>query len=691
MKTEILRLFKGFLGEKSNSINEKALTYGLLIPATASLDVVETAIKLYGKDGVLWNQTFHKSWDKVANAPLMQLYLEQIIHYFTTYGFEALGCYDEATVYIPTEKLEVPAIEIEKIKLLAIVPLTEAEAAEKLMTLITSGIALSEQTVADIKVLSKLIDRERFDEVTNREVRTFLYDKYKVMPKDPEAFLRYLIFKVTGATLKIQNVATYRALQNADRAVVLQMLRAYGDYNKLSSIFLRNKNLFLALKTKTAIVEDATYIQVDKYHVKKVNKPATKANPAAAKVNTFINKLRKLAELNHKALKPALLDTLTSTSNYKAEDIKAALNKVTLFRAIRVLNSLAYRLNGKKDIVYNVRNGKSFVSKIDTQVANEEAMRMAYKTVKEYIIEKLSLQVKDKFVYIPEGLFYKAPASEKQFVGNIPAGSYFELPDGEDLIFAVHWNNLNGSKEVGGPWSGSSSGDRVDLDMHIMNQYAQFGWNTQYRDKNATVLFSGDVTSAPAPLGATEAYSFSHKIRNAAYLVTLNDFNGHNREVPFDFIVAKGIVKANFNRQSSSNYTIDPNTILNKFQMKIMPESRQITLGMIKANETTKRFYFNDRAIGVSGAVTQRDEFTLGALSYAETYNEVQILLNELLEKAGANIVKTPEVDTVVAKLIIDGKTGEPVLVKETVKLPVDIDLSVENITKESLIKLFIK
>ena len=31
MEKEVLRLFKGFLGEKSNVVNEKGLKYGLLI------------------------------------------------------------------------------------------------------------------------------------------------------------------------------------------------------------------------------------------------------------------------------------------------------------------------------------------------------------------------------------------------------------------------------------------------------------------------------------------------------------------------------------------------------------------------------------------------------------------------------------------------------------------------------------
>lgn len=60
METEILRLFKGYLGEKVDGIHEEALKFGLLIPNSASDDVVKIAIELYGKDGAKWNETLHK-------------------------------------------------------------------------------------------------------------------------------------------------------------------------------------------------------------------------------------------------------------------------------------------------------------------------------------------------------------------------------------------------------------------------------------------------------------------------------------------------------------------------------------------------------------------------------------------------------------------------------------------------------
>ena len=80
-----------------------------------------------------------------------------------------------------------------------------------------------------------------------------MYDKYNIMPRNPEEFLRYLLFKTTNSTLKIQNVPTINSIKNCNKNLALKMLKSYVEntpngYNKLSSIFLRNKNLFLAFK-----------------------------------------------------------------------------------------------------------------------------------------------------------------------------------------------------------------------------------------------------------------------------------------------------------------------------------------------------------------------------------------------------------------------------------------------------------
>ena len=177
MEKEVLRLFKSYLGEKSENFSKEGLKYGILIPDTASEEIIKEAIEQYGKDGEKWNQTFHKDFEIVKNAPIEDLIMQQLIHYITTYGFESLGFYDSNLVYLPKEKLEIPELVVENIELVPIKPITAEELQEKLMILLTSGIALSEQSVKDIMVLSDYIDKDRFDEIINREIKVTLYDK----------------------------------------------------------------------------------------------------------------------------------------------------------------------------------------------------------------------------------------------------------------------------------------------------------------------------------------------------------------------------------------------------------------------------------------------------------------------------------------------------------------------------------
>ena len=649
----ILKLFKGYLVDtefSSAAVDADSLALGLLVPETAPKAVIKAAAGLYGKDGMLWNQTLHKSWETVANTPMAVLLIQQLMHYVTTYGFENLGCYSDSTVYIPTEALQVPELDKTTMKFTAIMPMTEAEVSERLLKMLTSGIALSAETIDCVKVLSDLIDKDCFDNISNREVKIYLYDKYNIVPKDPDSFLRFLVYKCTNNTLFIQNVATYKALRRADKSMVLKLFNAYGNYAKLSAIFLRNKNIFLALKTKTE----------------------SKALTAAEReVNSIVNKLRKLAVANHKPMRTdSLLNTITSVTDFDEAELIADLKKITLFRAIRILNALSYRLiaGDQADIVYRVRNGKSYVSKCT--VANTEVLQRAYKVVKQFVVDSLAEKVAGKTVCIPDNVIYKAPTSEKQFVNNVPEGSFIELPVGSDLIFATHWYDLDAA--------GNGDYSRVDLDMRMMNNAQNFGWNASWRDEGTKILFSGDVTAAPKPKGATEAIFVRRDLVNNSFIVTLNDFTGHvSTEVPFEFVIAT----ANSQQQK---YVIDPNKIIAKFNLRFAETETQRTLGMVQATNGKKRYYFNDYSIGGQHAVSSWDKYTSGAFNYMQVYNETQTTVNDLLKAAGANIVSQP---TIATRVVYKQEGCPDQVIMEN--LPVDIDLSVESLTKDTFINLF--
>lgn len=668
MKKETLRLFKGYLGEKTDTVNEKALKYGLLIPNNADEEVVDLAIEMYGKDGEKWNQTFHKDFEIVKNAPIEDLIAQQMIHYITTYGFESLGMYDSDLVYIPREKLEIPELDLENIEFITIKPLTSDELTEKLMTLVTSGIALSEWTVEDVKVLSDFIDKNRFDEVSNREIKTYLYDKYNIMPKNPDDFLRYMLFKLTGNTLKIQSVDMIYQVRRSDKNKALKMLESYltddNSYKKLSSIFLRNKQLFLALKVKKEDVE---------YYGAKV------------KINKIINKLRKLSIYNHKPLPINVLDHLTDKSLYVTDDtILRLLDDVTIFREIRILNGILYRLYGNDNILYRIRNGKSYVTKQSTKTSNHiDKLEKLSKLVINHLVQRLSTKVKDKTIYIPKNVVYTAPTSEKQFFGDIPEGSYIEVPRNNNIVYGVHWKNIKDGKPTCvrrfyGEEVLPQGEERVDLDLKQMNKSDVFGWDASYRSSKSDILFSGDITNAQLPDGATELFYVGQNVGNVAFLVTLNMFTNNSQDVPFEFVIAN----ATHRPENVSRYALDPNNILYKMDAIIKNMERQKTLGLITISDTI-RFYFNEFSLGNSVATSRRDDITMGAFDYLNTYGKTQLKLNELLKDSEAIIVNEPTIKTKVIKNV-DGNE-----ISEIIDTPVDLDLSLESITKDTIIDLF--
>lgn len=684
MEIEILRLFKGYLGEKSTSINIEALKYGLVIPSTANEKVVNSAIKMYGKNGKEWNMTLHKDFSTVKNSSLEDLIIQQILHYITTYGFESLGLYSNDTIYIPAEELEIPDLELDKIELINIKALSEYDLKEKIMKLINSGIALSKQSVQDVLNLSDFIDKNKFDEIKNREIKIALYDKYGITPINPDEFLRYLIFKLTGETLKIQSEDMINKIKKGDKNLTLKLLNTYLYNNKsscminnglikLSSIFLRNKKIFLAFKVHK---DNMMY----KTNVRK-------------ELNLLINKIRRLSKKYHKPLIKNNLDNLTNPSaEINIEDILLDLNNITIFRETTILNGILYRLYGNDDILYKIRNGKTYVTKIkeyDEKYKNR--LEFLYKQIFNHYIKRLEKKVKGKTIYIPKNVIYAMPTSEKQFNDNIPFGSYVEMPRDCDLIYGIHWVNLPRDKKY--DKFNNNIDERVDLDLKQMNGDSIFGWDADYKDDDLGVFFSGDVTSAPLPNGATELFYVKQNVEKCAYLVTLNSFTSNSKDVPFEFVIAKS--DKNNDLDKENKYVINPNNILLKTNMEIKKSIGQKTIGLIEIDNNI-RFYFNDFGVKnsycnnfyigniVSSCRTSSiNEATMGAFSYLKTYNKLQLKLNDVLEKAGAILSDSDKINVVIREADDFGN-----IITSIRKEDVDFNLSLENITKDSIINL---
>lgn len=620
----VLRLFKAFVGNSSSNVNEEAVTYGLLIPDTADSDVVDAAIEIYGKDGVLINQTFHKDFNIVAELNKETLLIQQIMHYFTTYGFEILDIFDNNTVYIPAEKLDIPEIT-DDIKMTFIKAISENELSEKLNALLMSGVALSEQSVKDILDLADFIDKNNIDNIKNREVKTALYDIYNIVPKDPDEFLRYLIYKLINSTLKIKNEDTFYCLKRSDRDLALSLINKYLSHknglDKLSSVFLRNKMLFLALKGD--------------------NK----------ELNHIINRLRKHADKNHKPLPVNCLDSLTY-KDYDKEAIVKALDNATIFREIRILNALRLYNADPAFLGYKIRNGKMFL----TEYNQEKNLSKTIDIITEHLANRIRDKFNGKVFCIDDNVDLALPISEKQFCGEYPEGTAIIIPKYNNLVFGVHWFNLDDQ--------------RIDLDLHLRNSIGdEYGWDSSYRNNNRTVLFSGDMTDAPKPDGASEMY-FINKKNTDIYNISLNDFN-YNGKVEYTFVAASAD-----DIESIKNYTVDPNKII--LQYKDAIESKNNNIGILVPYQ--HRFKLILSKSGLGNFQTVKADLADKALEFQLDSFQTAMTLNELIRKCGGVIVNSP---TYISTVI--DKYGD----EKEIELPVDYDLSIGNISKETLISLF--
>jgi len=274
------------------------------------------------------NNSFHKSWKKIKEADIEQLFLEQVIHYITTYGFELFGVYSPDSVYIPREELDIP--DIDNISLVVIKGYTKSEIKEKLISLLASGIALKQNTINDVVDIALWLelDVEEIENIENKEVRIALYSYLNIVPQNPIEFLRYIVYQSTEQTLLIKSAELIKEIKGNKNLKIIKLFKDYDrEYGlkKLAEIFLRFKPLFLAFKT----------------------------NP---QLNKIINKLRKLSVKYHKPMKPDYLNDITSLIKHGNEidiDIlRQELDRVNIFRKIRLAYALKFRTKEHDSILF---------------------------------------------------------------------------------------------------------------------------------------------------------------------------------------------------------------------------------------------------------------------------------------------------------------------------------------------------
>ena len=541
MNKTVIKLFKAVVGDYTD-YSKEALKYGIVMPNCDS-ELVDRAIELYGNSSELFTSTFHKSFDEIEDTDELTLLVEQCLHYLTTYGSDFSAPY----VYIPAKDIDVPALDVEQIKFVSINSITVEQLKDKIITL--CSVALSLDTVQDVVELIEYYELlDIVDAIKNKEVKCILCRALHTVPSDPNEMLRYMIYLATGSTLKIKNNDTLLKIKRGTslfygdiNSALNTYIGKYG-YRKLASIFISNKNLFLMFK-----------------------------NSENAAIMNKLNKLGKKRSIRVTHT-PNLIEKFTNTN----EDItlrtaSKAIEQVSVFKHMALLDILNYVSASPKYMEYKIRNGKVYIKEAkekDINKINQRRNLLYYK-----LMERTTDKIEGKTFYIPSGIRYSLPTSEKQFIGNIPNKTKIELENDEALIVAVEWET------------------ECDIDLSVIDSDGdKLGWNGDF--KNARALFSGDMTKLADNGRACEAVLIDAKdvFKGNVNINLYSAWGTDLDKIPFKFIIAKASKRT---RTLKLNYTIDPNKVLVMANLEIDRKANYMSIGtvLIDNDKTTLPIY----------------------------------------------------------------------------------------------------
>lgn len=517
-------------------------------------EVYDVVDETYGSDAVKFNNTFFE-YDTVMSMSTEERIFHQISHYFSTYGREMLGL--KSRSYIPHKDLKEYIADIDYsgkniIVIKVVDSMGMSDIVDNMLKTIKAPSAAIREGYEALWDYTRCSDRD----IVSFELKTIYYKKTGYVPSGNLDFLRYIMYLVTGKPMLIKDRHTiltvkYTQVSEEVRKEIVDLWKRC-NIKKMAEIFYRYKPLFLAFKSFSG-----------------------------RELAPTINKIRRAAKTHHVPLTDAslqnvvslLMDTRMGSKTIAINILEKSSNR----DLVKVINSLANKMddtNEKNIQVYNVRNGKTFVKVqqpmtfLDRMTANQ-----AFNVVATILVSRLKNMYDDVVFVLPEHIKYTVPTSEKQMTHVYPWGTYVEIPAEDAFSIGVHWTNVPGEETYR-----SYNNGRVDLDLHMQNASGDhLGWNSGWHNEDC--VYSGDITDAPLPLGAAEAFYIKSKEND--YVMTLNKYCGPS-EVDYKIFASKGQIDG---RRFDVNTSLFP-----AIPMKFDGDSSEKTIGLIHDN---KMFFYN--------------------------------------------------------------------------------------------------
>jgi len=526
--SKIISLFKKCVETKKinqkkyNKLSELAFKSGYIIEPKCNLKYVEEFLK---EESFNPNSTFYKTWQDITSKSRFELFIDQIIHYSTTYGTD----FSMKNGFVPNNE----PVKIDYSSFKVIKSATKKEIFDDCKKMLESGIALNSKTInilLDFIIENNFSENVELDKIQNKEAQAIFSIKLNRLPNDEFGMLRALVYFFTNSALLIKSKECIRNIKFNSKTKDLTIIKNLSEsqMEKLSRIFYRYKPLFLAMKNKET-----------------------------AKV---INRIRKLAKKNHTPLEIGFWENVLSVKNDVSEiEIKEKLSKVNEeidninnFKKLSLMQTISERLLDASNRIggkmFVIRNGKMFVRENYKTPCNVKYLFELYKILENSVVE--SLKKKSCKIKLPNSVNLTVPTSEKNFVGNYPFGTSVEMGDSHNVI-GIYWRNEWGTN---------------DFDLHYTDLNGrQFGWCYDYKDEESDIIFSGDMTNAEPE--ATELFYIKNNAPDG--IVKVSKYWGEKNS-HFKLFVAKedlSSMKVQSGRRENEPIMCDPNNI--KFEAMI--------------------------------------------------------------------------------------------------------------------------
>lgn len=494
------------------------------------------------------NSTFYKEFQDITSKNRWELFVDQIFHYASTYGQDFQG-----DAWVPNG--EPLVLDYKAYKM--ITATTKEDMYNQCVRVLQTGVAIADDTrkaLVDFIITCVRGEKYALDlmSIKNRDAQLELSIELKIVPNDPQAMIRYLFYMVFQSATPIMS---------ENNLAILYQKKQYGDVPCLSKVFttehepilaqvfLRYKDFLLGFKTKEN--------------------------------SKFLNRVRKLAKKCHKPMTPGFWENFTNwpidyINAHIDEEVKKLDNTFKIIRLLEMIKMRKVQNESGSCRLYRIRNGKVWVDRHDIPAYDKGWSTASIKLVHRLVELLIDIRVKQEqsvgrvrtMIRFPEYLELACPKSERQFVGNIPDGSYFDM-SGKNNYFGIYWKDEWGT---------------YDFDLHFLaDSGARIGWNSDYvGGSKQDVIYSGDMTRANPE--AAEMFLIRKDCPNGS--ISVNRYNGaagSKFRLFFGQDECKGFHKG---------YMVDPNTI----QLSEMLTSNDAQ--MIVARIVDKKAYFTSMSMG---------------------------------------------------------------------------------------------